>query len=145
MNTVFIDTNVILDLILEREGVDDAARILQMGVDGFIVPTVSILTMANTAYVYKKGRTTDDVRKQLRNLASLVTTLPMDEEQLLDAIDTAAPDFEDVLQYQCAEQNGCDVIVTDNVKHFRFSKKIPVLSPSEYIAQWSGSGSLDAS
>ena len=51
---VFLDTNIILDLLLERDGFQDSATIFQMQEDGKIRLCVSFLTMVNVAYVYKK-------------------------------------------------------------------------------------------
>ena len=41
-------------------------------------------------------------------------------------------DFEDVLQYVCAKENKCDVIVTSNKKHFLFSE-VQICSPNEFL------------
>ena len=49
MKRIFLDTNIIVDFILERDGAEDAANILQLGEDGKIELAVSFLTMANTA------------------------------------------------------------------------------------------------
>ena len=51
---VFFDTNIILDLIQERPGYDDAARILQKQEDGDIDVCLSVLSVANVAYVLRK-------------------------------------------------------------------------------------------
>ena len=61
MTKIFLDTNVILDFILEREGADDATDILQLGEDKQIELAVSFLTMANTAYVVRKGHTQEEL------------------------------------------------------------------------------------
>ena len=57
MKRIFLDTNVILDLILEREGAEDAASVLQLGENGEVDLEVSFLTMANAAYIARKGHT----------------------------------------------------------------------------------------
>ena len=58
----------------------------------------------------------------------------MDEYQLRQALLHPATDFEDMLQYQCAMANHCDIILTRNCKHFDFAQ-IPVLTPSDYLSQ----------
>ena len=132
MNRIFLDTNVIVDFILERDGAEDAANILQLGEDGKIELSVSFLTMANTAYIARKGHTQEQLYNIMADLSAMLKTLPMDEVQLQQALQNPATDFEDMLQYQCAKANFCDIIITRNSKHFAFAE-IPVLTPSEYL------------
>ena len=54
MKKVFLDTNILLDFVTEREGVEDASAILQLGEEGKVWLTTSFLTMANVAYVARK-------------------------------------------------------------------------------------------
>ncbi len=132
MKRIFLDTNVILDFILEREGVDDAADILSLGECGDIEACVSVLTMANTAYVARKGHTPEELYVFMRDLSEIIRTLPMTESQLKEALTCLSTDFEDVLQYACAKDNSCNVIVTRNTRHFRISS-LPVLTPSDFL------------
>lgn len=134
MKKVFIDTNVLIDFILEREGAKNAADILQLGEEKKIRTAASFLTMANTAYIIRKGRTQTELYALLADLSDMIEILPMDERQFKDALDRPASDFEDVLQYECAKAHGCDVIVTRNSWHFPFAQ-IPVLSPAEFLGQ----------
>lgn len=132
MKRIFLDTNVIIDFILEREGAEDAANILQLGEEGEIELAVSFLTIANTAYIVRKGHTKEELYSIMSDLSAMLKTLPMDEAQLQQALKQLAMDFEDMLQYQCAKANYCDMILTRNRKHFAFAE-IPVLTPSEYL------------
>lgn len=134
MKKVFIDTNVLIDFILEREGAKNAADILQLGEEKKIRTAASFLTMANTAYIIRKGRTQTELYALLADLSDMIEILPMDERQFKDALDRPASDFEDVLQYECAKAHGCDVIVTRNSRHFPFAQ-ISVLSPAEFLGQ----------
>lgn len=135
MLKVFVDTNVVLDFVLCRDGMQNAMDIFQCGEDAKAKLTVSFLTMANVAYVARKHRSTEVLYSYLRELAMLFEILPMDERQFNQAFDIDAPDFEDVLQYVCAKHNVSDVIVTNNVKHFSFSD-IPVLSPHDFLGKY---------
>ncbi len=60
----------------------------------------------------------------------------MDDSQLQSAYDVEAPDFEDVLQYECAKSAGCETIVTSNTKHFKFIKDIDVVSTLDFALQF---------
>ena len=88
--------------------------------------------MANTAYIARKGHTQEQLYNIMADLSAMLKTLPMDEVQLQQALQNPATDFEDMLQYQCAKANFCDIIITRNSKHFAFAE-IPVLTPTEYL------------
>lgn len=130
---IFVDTNVILDFVLCREGQQEAMDIFQMGEEGKTELVVSFLTMANVAYIARKHRTKEELYEYLRELSSLFHILEMTESQYHEALATIVPDFEDMLQYVCAKHNRCDAIITNNIKHFSFSL-IPVMTPSQYLA-----------
>ena len=129
---VFLDTNVLLDFEMGRDGIEEASEIFQMGEDGRLDLCVSILTMANTAYIARKGRTKEKLREDLSLLSSMVRILPMDSEQWLAALALNAGDLEDALQYECAKAAACDYIVTRNTRDFGFSP-IDVLTPKELL------------
>jgi len=133
MKKVFLDTNVVLDWVLERDETFAAKRIMQMSCEGTFEPVASFLTMANVAYIArKKWHTRELLYQMMSEIATAIRTLPMDEEQLRAAIAHPAPDFEDMLQYQCALSAGCDVIVTRNTRHFSFSE-LPLCTPQEFL------------
>ena len=117
---VFLDTNVLLDLVLDRDGADDARRIISIGhEDEWTRVYVSFLTMANIAYVLRK-RPMDEVKACLSKLYKFCEVLPMNDSQMVTAI------------RNCSSP---DVIVTDNTAHFRDFTDIPVLTPAEFLAQ----------
>lgn len=58
----------------------------------------------------------------------------LDTNVLIDYIDLPAPDFEDMLQYQCAKTAGCDYIVTNDCRHYDFSD-IPHFTSAAFVGQ----------
>lgn len=133
---IFLDTNILLDLVQDRAGAPDARKIVDIGKDNSWVRIyVSYLSMAKIAYVLRK-RPTEEVKDCLTRLYKLVDILPMNDMQLITAIRSCdSPDFEDALQIMCAEEKMCDVILTGNTAHFRNYTDIPVLSPAEFLSQ----------
>jgi len=132
---IFLDTNVLLDLVLDRDGADAAQRIVTIGrKDEWTRLYASYLSMANIAYILRK-RPMEDVKDCLSQLYKLLAVLPMNDTQLMSAIrNCSSPDFEDSLQIMCAEDKACDVIVTNNPAHFRSFTDIPVLTPDEFLS-----------
>lgn len=141
---VFLDTNIILDLLLERDGYEDSAIIFQMQDEGKLKIYVSILTMVNVAYIYKKAVGNNMAVANLEYLSTLVEVLPMDGNQLQNAILLQGKDFEDILQCVCASEGGCDYLITRNAKHFQIKKgpankvALPkIMSPSAFVSDFS--------
>ncbi len=140
MKKVFLDTNVILDSVLTRENNLSATAILTASDNKGIECYVSFLTVANAAYTLKKGRTAKEMREFLKDTFDGITVLPMDDTQLQLAYEVEAPDFEDVLQYECAKSAQCDVIVTSNTKHFKFMEDVDVVSTVDFAEQFKAKG-----
>ena len=138
--TLFLDTNIILDLLLERDGYQDSAQLFQWQDEGKLQICVSFLTMVNAAYVYKKSVGQEMAVVNLKYLSTLVKVLPMDEEQLQQAILLDSKDFEDTLQAVCAARAQSDYLITRNEKDFKISKGLAkqttlptVLSPASFV------------
>ncbi|MBO7544756.1 MAG: PIN domain-containing protein [Bacteroidales bacterium] len=138
---VFLDTNILLDLLLERDGYEDSAVLFQLQDEGKVKLYVSLLTMVNLEYVYKKTVGQNHAIANLKYLSSLVEVLPMDGEQLQKAMMLDGKDFEDVLQAVCASEGGCDYLITRNDKDFKISKGLAkhldlpkVISPSSFLS-----------
>ena len=133
MKKVFIDTNIFIDYIDNREGADLAQNIFNIAAKGKIILYASTLTFANMAYVIKKRRTREEVLNILGHFEQCVEVLPMDRQQLRNAIDQPCKDFEDMLQYQCAAAGNSEVFVTNNVKDYREFCELPLLSSRDFL------------
>ena len=138
---VFLDTTILLDVLLEREGFEDSVRLFELQEDGKVKLFVSILTMVNVAIVYKKTVGQYLASANLKYLSTLVDVLPMDEDQLQSALLLDGPDFEDTLQATCAATAACDYLVTRNQKDFIIKKGLAkklslpvVMSPSGFLS-----------
>lgn len=139
----FLDTNILLDLLLERDGYELCARILQLKDDGVIELCASVLTIVNVAYVYRKTVGQNAAIANLKYLSALLEVLPMDGETIQQALYLEGKDYEDILQYICAARNHCDCVITRNLKDFTVKpglKKRPALppayTPEEFLAQF---------
>ncbi|MBP5318827.1 MAG: PIN domain-containing protein [Paludibacteraceae bacterium] len=135
MKTVFIDTNVLLDIILKRKGWFDAVKLLDMS-SSTLSFHISALTMANMAYIMRKALGKETLYDQLERMSQKLQVESLSTKAVEQAIALRANDFEDALQYYCAMENKCDCIVTNNKKDFIYSS-IPVLTPKEYLCEFS--------
>jgi predicted nucleic acid-binding protein len=133
MKKVFIDTNVVIDLLLKREGYLSAAKVLSLSQNKEFSLFVSVLTMANIAYILRKVLHGDALYENLYQISSIMHVESITTDNYHSALHLRARDFEDALQYFCAKSIGCDVLVTRNEKDFAFSE-IEVLSPSDFLS-----------
>lgn len=132
MKKIFIDTNVIIDVLMQRDGYLSSARVLAMAKKNNTSLFVSVLTMANLAYILRKSLRGNDFYTEMKKLSCLLNVADTTNDHFLSALDLQAKDFEDALQYYCAASNECETIVTRNKKDFAFST-IEVLTPEELL------------
>ena len=131
MKRIFLDTNILIDYIDNREGADNAEQIFACGFSGEILLFVSSLTFANMAYIIK-GRTQKEKYNALSQMADIVEILNLGKQEVMAAIAQPVKDFEDMLQYQCAKTAGCDYIVTNDSRHYDFSD-IPHFTSADFV------------
>lgn len=135
MQRVFLDTNILLEIILKRNYKESCQQILQAGMVNDVELCVSVLSFANMTYVLQKAKVPrNDIYSIERDLESIVTVLPMDRWQLHEALRQETKDFEDMLQYQCALSGQCDVIVTINIVDYRLFSTVPLYMPNDFLA-----------
>jgi len=133
MERVFVDTNIVIDLLAKRESFyRDAQDLFTLGDRNEVQLFISALTFANAYYSILKHHKEVDARKFLRNFKVLITILPIDDKIIGLALASEFSDFEDGLQYYTALEHNTDVILTRNKKDFK-SSLIPVLSAGEYL------------
>lgn len=131
---VFLDTNVLLDVLTERKGFyRDSFRLWTLAEQGKIRAMVSVISFSNIYYIARKvaGRRTAD--RLLRMVRDTFTPVAFDEQILNQAIDAELRDFEDAIQFFTALRAGADTIVTRNPRHFP-TGDIPVQTPAEFLA-----------
>lgn len=131
---IFVDTNVLIDLLCQREGYEQAGKILALSQNPQYALYTSVLSMANLAYILRKILKGQALYQTLGKLSKRLNISPMTQESFEKALSLKASDFEDALQYYSALQAECEMIVTRNKKDFKFSE-IAVYSPDEFLAQ----------
>jgi predicted nucleic acid-binding protein len=134
MTDIFIDTNVIIDFLIDREPHSREAAIIftlieQKKLKGY----VSSLTFSNLYYVLRKIESHNKVIAKLDSISRLLTILKVDQQTIKYAITSGFPDFEDSIQYNCAlDYKKIDVLITRKIKDYKGSE-IPVMTPADYL------------
>jgi len=133
MKSIFLDTNIVLDLLAHRMPFyTEAAKLLSLADKKKIVVSVSALCLADINYILSKQIPEMEGRKILRKFKVLVNVLPLDDKITDLALNSEFRDFEDAIQYFTAIENDQDLIITRNQPDFKESK-IPVMTAGEFI------------
>ena len=133
MRKLFIDTNIVIDLLAKRTEFASAAKLFTLGDQGKLELLVSSLTFANTNYILVKHEGKEKTIKILRDLELIVTITDLSGKVIRLALnDKSFEDFEDGLQYYSALENGAEVIITRNQKDFK-SSKLPVMNADQFL------------
>ena len=132
MRRVFLDTNILIDLAMERECRSEAEMIWELADNSAIDIFATTLSYANAAYVMSK-LSIDERYARLHALTKGVAIVPLTKAHITKAIAHPTKDFEDMLQYQCARAADCEVIVTNNTKDFKEFCTIPIMTSREFL------------
>ena len=133
MTKLFLDTNIVIDLLEKREPYCyDAVRLFTMAYNKQVQLFVSPMTYATASYLLHKHGS-EGVRKLLAHFRQLSQVATADQRTVDDAIASQFDDFEDALQYFVALQAQSDYIITRNGKDFTNSA-LPVMTAGEYLA-----------
>jgi len=132
MIRVLLDTNVVLDYILERADHNKAAEIFDHLDKGHIEVFVAAITPINVFYTTRKEKNKDAAQDAVSFLLDAVQFCLTDQTVLQNAFDLGFSDYEDAVQCSSAIAEGLDAIVTRNTKDFETSP-ITVFSPAEFL------------
>lgn len=135
MKRVFLDTNILIDLAMERQCRSEAEMIWELADNSAIDIFATTLSYANAAYVMRR-LPLDERYARLYALTKGISIVPLSKEHITAAIAHPTKDFEDMLQYQCARAADCEVIVTNNTKDFSEFCSLPIMTSSEFLTSF---------
>jgi predicted nucleic acid-binding protein len=130
---LFIDTNIMLDLLGERiPFYDSIAKIATLADNGQVTLIVSALSYSTVSYFLTKFENSEIAKTKLRKFKVVSKICDLDELIIEKGLNSNFSDFEDSLQYFSALKSDCSIIITRNAKDFKESK-IPVMTAKEYL------------
>jgi predicted nucleic acid-binding protein len=133
---VLLDTNVLLDVLARRPGLDASKRVLDWCQAPGRGAWITWPTVATLAYLLARaGTDAASVRAKLGGLRYWVSICPARDDTLARALSFPMNDFEDALQVAFAEAVALDVIVTRNLADFGGSL-VPALAPEEFLSRY---------
>ena len=145
---IFLDTNIFLEYIEERQDVDSVEQILEAIANGKYEGCLSQGSFYTLSFLLERTLKEKGIHKplligQLRDLLADVQAtarvVGVSHEHLSDALqDTAFNDLEDSFQYHCALENECNVLVTINLKDYIHAdqSRIEILTPAGFVEKY---------
>ena len=133
MNKVFVDTDVILDLLARRIPHFHFSAVLftfaeMKKLELYTTP----LIIANTFYILRKQLGNESAKNVLRKLRILLHIIDSTESIIDKALNSDFSDFEDAIQYYTALEYGIPVILTRNIRDYK-KASIVVQTPESYL------------
>ncbi len=132
---IFLDTNILLDVVLNRElFIAEAEKIFLLQDEGRITIYVSALTLANVAHIVKRNG--KDPYTIIESILKWVEVVDLELSHFEKTLYSQFKDFEDGLQFFSAtEINNVDAIITRDKSDFKPST-IPVYTPQEFLKRF---------
>lgn len=129
-----IDTNVLLDYLLEREPhFENAKKVVISCVEGKVKGCIAAHSIPNMFFILRKDFTPKERREVLINLCSIFDVEGIDKGKLLLGLaNEEFSDFEDCLQMECARVYEAEYIVTRNVSDY-VTSEIKAIEPADYL------------
>lgn len=131
---LLIDTNVVLDLLLNREPFcNEAAKVLNLSDRAEVKEYISASAITDIYYIaYRQLRDKTIVRNMIKTLLSIVSIACVTEQEIAEALELEWSDFEDSVQYAVAYLNEMDGIVTRNAADYKRAE-LSVWSPEQIV------------
>jgi predicted nucleic acid-binding protein len=131
---IFLDTNIVLDILLQRDlFYADAAAIWLKIESNELEGLVSLQSLGTIFYLLRKSTDTPTARKALQTMCRVLEIADSPARAGHMALQSTQPDFEDALQYAIAVLAKAECLITRNASDFPKRGKIPVLSPEEFL------------
>ena len=134
MKHIFMDTNVVIDFLADRQPFSDhAAKLFNLAIAGEVKLYVSAVSYNNIYYILRQLLSNTATIKLLEELTEMTEIVDVTKAIIKQSLKTDFKDYEDAIQYYCALTiANIDLIVTRNTKDFRKSS-LPVLTPLEAL------------
>lgn len=133
---IFVDTNVIIDFLVDREPfADDAEAVMDACVQDGNSGAFTGLSACNAVYILGKAVGRRRAELLVKEIAALLTLLPVRPEDVESNLGADHADFEDSLQISAARIWGADAIVTRDKSGFAGSP-VRVFTPVEFLSAY---------
>ena len=131
---VLFDTNVLMDVLLERElFVEESVQVIDQVVRGAVTGLICATTITTIFYLTSRDVGGEEAMRHIQKLMNLYEIAPVTRSVLDAAITSNSPDFEDAVLAEAAHQAGAQAIITRNLKDFAKSP-VRAYTPRQWLA-----------
>ncbi len=135
MKKIFLDSDVLLDLLLDREPfTDDIAEIVELCLSSNVKICVSPISITNINYIVEKLENQKKANAQTKKILKIVQVENVGQIVINKASNSKFKDFEDAVQNYCAKEAGHQILITRNTKDYKESN-LSIMTPREYLAK----------
>jgi predicted nucleic acid-binding protein len=133
---ILVDTNVVLDVLLEREPHSGPACQLFSAIDrGRVDAAICATTVTTVHYLATKAVGGRKAVHLVGDMLELFAVAPVDRQVLSSAARLGAPDYEDAVLQQAAAAWGAAAVVTRDARGFaRRTGAPPAVQPDELLS-----------
>ncbi|MCF8425112.1 MAG: PIN domain-containing protein [Bacteroidia bacterium] len=133
MKKLFLDTNIILDLLANRNPYyESIAKIATLADQKKLHLIASPISFTTVNYILSKLESMETVMSKMRKFAIICQVCDVNQEIIEKSLNSKFSDFEDAVQYFSALNSGSNVIITRNGKDFKESQ-ISIMTAEEYL------------
>ena len=129
---VLIDTNVVLDFLLHRNGYAFAVDIFGMAEKKYITGYISASAITDIFFLAKGKLGKKATKEALKDLLKVFLPAAVTDSHILQALDLEWDDFEDSVQFVVGESIAVNYIITRNNQDFS-SSPIPAITPEQFL------------
>lgn len=131
----FLDTNVLIDFMAERQGYPAAAALFELATNRKLELTYFTLTVANAFYILRKQYTDIELAEAFEVQQTVVDICGVSSQDVILALKDRWTDGEDAIQYHSALSSKADVILTHNTNDFQQSS-LAVMTPEDFLDKY---------
>ena len=132
---LMIDTNIILDVLLKREGLyESSAQVMRLCNSGEHIGYITTNSVCDIFYITRKSISDkEQLYKIMENICGIFSLCDVTAQDVTLALSKRAADFEDCLLSECAKRSGCQYIITRNIKDFK-NFDIKSITPENFLS-----------
>jgi len=128
---ILFDTNVILDVLLNRKPfVELSANLVSSVENKTIEGYLCATTITTLDYLISKSRNRETAKIEIQKLLTLFQIADVNSTVLTMAINSGFTDFEDAVQYFSGKCSNIDGLVSRNTKDYK-KAVLPIYTPDE--------------
>lgn len=136
MRRILVDTNVVLDVLLDRQPSAEASAAVWRAIEtGAAQGLLAAHAVTTVHYLVRKELGTPQATRIIAKILTVFEVAAVDGSVVREALELPFSDFEDAVTASAARSAGCDFMVTRDPKGFRGSL-VRTLTPEAAAALW---------